>query len=1002
MRPGHPFIALVVLGLCLAWARTAMAQQDVGIARLGRAIAAQGELNADLRLATPRAQQEADQEAKRLDQDESDLEAAGVTMSALRQARFDADTRRTRLAGVEDRARFFTDEVRKLDREMALLAQQPPAPADSLEAYAAGLRLDKLRQLRDRTQETVDLYRQGAVAIAGQLDTLNQRLALLQARARLGAVDEAAELGADPRARALREFVVRTGRDSVRLANEASAIEARSESDSLRKRQLELRADEAFLRSNLRAADIDLLGIEKQLGYLQGIAATERGILPRRLATEGLAAVQQVGDRLDARTKAVAGLRRSLDDQRSLLPRPTPATAPVIRAMRNVIDDLYGTVDGQEAAVARLRTTAGAVTADFQRLETAATGETLLARNVLPVSVQAWQRIGRSAGRLPAQLAASFVKAAQDVQIKVAIAPRDQLGLAAAAAIGLLLGAFLVRHLLHSRLIAGQPDSALATPAAAVRDSILTLVPAAVWWAAAYVLGLSRETMLLIGGVLAIWPVVAFVLLLARRVLFRDARDGLEVRQRFYRSLRWTMVLGGVLAALVILTSTLPLSPALADLVDRSAMLCVLLIAVPGLQLRSLILALAGGRERAGLVSRLAARASLLVPLVLAGAAAIGLAGYLSLAWTIIGHFLWLVLFGGLLLLALGILGDLRLSLRRQIGEHFPDNSYFWILNFLDPTYRLLQLLLTLVAGWALLRIYGWDSSTPGIRELLAIGRIPVLRLGASALSVQDTFLAVLLVGFAFWIGGWSQQVSYNLALTRVRDLGIRQSLSTFVQYIVIVLGLLLTLKVIGLDLTALTVFAASIGVGIGFGLQNVVNNFISGILLLAERPLRVTDIVTIGGETGEVTRIGIRSLIVRTFDRKDLIIPNSAVIGNTFTNWTRNDETLREVLLFRISYRDDPRVVAAKVEEIARATKGVVPNPAPKASVYEFQEAAVIIRLQYYARLRGAVGGLDIRAEILSRVREAFAQAGIVIPTPSGDVTLPRAELRPGLQAPQ
>ena len=109
--------------------------------------------------------------------------------------------------------------------------------------------------------------------------------------------------------------------------------------------------------------------------------------------------------------------------------------------------------------------------------------------------------------------------------------------------------------------------------------------------------------MLLIGGVLAIWPVVAFVLLLARRVLFRDARDGLEVRQRFYRSLRWTLVLGGVLAALVILTSTLPLSPALADLVDRSAMLCVLLIALPGLQLRSLILALAGGRERAGLVS---------------------------------------------------------------------------------------------------------------------------------------------------------------------------------------------------------------------------------------------------------------------------------------------------------------------------------------------------------------------------------------------------------------
>ena len=209
-------------------------------------------------------------------------------------------------------------------------------------------------------------------------------------------------------------------------------------------------------------------------------------------------------------------------------------------------------------------------------------------------------------------------------------------------------------------------------------------------------LGLTRETLLLIGGLLAIWPVVAFVLLLARRVLFRDAREGLEVRQRFYRSLRWTLVLGGILAALVILTSTLPLSPALADLVDRSAMLCVLLIALPG-PAAALADPGVGRRPRACRAGCASGRPGQpLVPLVLAGAAAIGLAGYLNLAWTIIEHFLWLVLFGGLLLLALGILGDLRLSLRRQIGERFPDNSYFWILNFLDPAYRLLQLLVSL------------------------------------------------------------------------------------------------------------------------------------------------------------------------------------------------------------------------------------------------------------------------------------------------------------------
>ena len=179
MRQG---LSIIAFCLCLAWSATAMAQLDAGVSRLAKSIAAQEELNADLRLATPRATQEADQESARLDDDERNLEAAAVTMSALRQARFDADTRRTRLAGVQDRADFFAEEVRSLDREIALLAQQPPAPPDSLEAYAAALRMAKLRQLRDRMQETVDLYRKSAIAIAGQLDTLNQRLALLQAR----------------------------------------------------------------------------------------------------------------------------------------------------------------------------------------------------------------------------------------------------------------------------------------------------------------------------------------------------------------------------------------------------------------------------------------------------------------------------------------------------------------------------------------------------------------------------------------------------------------------------------------------------------------------------------------------------------------------------------------------------------------------------------------------------------------------------------------------------
>ena len=125
------------------------------------------------------------------------------------------------------------------------------------------------------------------------------------------------------------------------------------------------------------------------------------------------------------------------------------------------------------------------------------------------------------------------------------------------------------------------------------------------------------------------------------------------------------------------------------------------------------------------------------------------------------------------------------------------------------------------------------------------------------------------------WIGAWSRQVSLELAFARVRDHGLRHALATLIQYLVICCGVLLALQVIGLDLTTLMVFTASLGVGIGFGLQNIVNNFVSGILLLVERPLRVGDFVTVSGHEGEVTRIGFRSLTIRTFDKQEVFIPN-------------------------------------------------------------------------------------------------------------------------------
>jgi potassium efflux system protein len=234
------------------------------------------------------------------------------------------------------------------------------------------------------------------------------------------------------------------------------------------------------------------------------------------------------------------------------------------------------------------------------------------------------------------------------------------------------------------------------------------------------------------------------------------------------------------------------------------------------------------------------------------------------------------------------------------------------------------------------------------------------------------------LVAAVLWIGGWSQQVSYQLAYRKIRDQGLRQALATFTQYVVIVAGVLLALRIIGFDLTTLTVFAASLGVGIGFGMQNIVNNFISGILLLAERPLRIGDYVSIGPHQGHVTQIGIRSLTVRTPDKQEVVIPNGSVISKEFTNWTRTDDTVRDVQYLTIPYESDREEAIGIVQRILAEQPNVLKDPAPGVFLDGYTEQGVKIRVQYCFRFVRGPGTFATRSAVLLEIGRRFAEAGI------------------------
>jgi len=942
-----------------------------------KAIEAQRRVDAEFEAGLARVGEEAREEADRLQQDEAMLDSAKSTVADLRQLRSEIDGRKIRLQAVDDRIGYADVQMQRVEDSISALRQTTPAKPTTIEDLVQIVKLRRLRDLHTQMVNSIELLSRGRTAVSRRLALLEERLALAQANSQITSFDEAKELARDPRAAGLRQIVTRLVENSVRLGNQAASLA----SSELRPRRnlLEMQADRTFLRSNLRAGDIELLGLRAQLEFLQTLLVEPS--VPVRLLNDAGTALADLSKRAQHRLSVIAEMRRQLADQDALLRVSSSDLAAQVEVLNSIGEELRTLASDQEAEIGRIEATIAGLRKDFRDRVRTVQARALFLRQSLPASAEAWEHTRDGLVRLPARIGESFSRSGK--QIAEAIRSGAPLRLAGAGFVVVAIGlaALWARRALRRVLSQAEHRRAFVPIAASIRANVFTLMPALGWYAAGKILRVPDVPLLLVFGLLAVWPTLAFLLDLAGRLLLDPVTAQSAVRRRFYSRLRWTIILGGIIAGFVAITFTLPLAPAVADLVGRTAMLCLLLIAATAVLLPKLVLT--AWRETRGespLCIRLATGLSALVPAVLVTAAILGLAGYLNLAWNVTAVLLWLLVVGAVWTVLLGLLRDGAARLRERFAGGRGDLGDFWVVDFLDPAYRLIQLALTLAAGWALVRIYGWTAETPGVSHLLAFGRAPVISLGQSTLRVQDIVIAVIMVAIAFWMGGWSRQVSYNLALARIHDLSIRHSLSIFVQYVVTILGLVLALKLIGLDLTALTLFAASLGIGIGFGLQNVVNNFISGVLLLAERPLRVGDTVTIGSATGDVTRIGIRSLTVLTFEQKEVIIPNSAVVSESFTNWTKSNDTMRDVLTFRVSLSDNAEHAAQLIAEVARSIDGVLAEPPPKATIWELTEIGIAIRLQYFIHATGPF--LDIRDSVLRDALEALARDGFTIPT--------------------
>ncbi len=219
-------------------------------------------------------------------------------------------------------------------------------------------------------------------------------------------------------------------------------------------------------------------------------------------------------------------------------------------------------------------------------------------------------------------------------------------------------------------------------------------------------------------------------------------------------------------------------------------------------------------------------------------------------------------------------------------------------------------------------------------------------------------------------------------------DTGLKDSITTITTYLIWGIGIFISLRMIGVSSTSLTVVFGALSIGLGFGLQNIFNNFISGIILLFERPIQVGDAVEINGIWGVVQKINVRSTLVQTYDNASLIIPNSEFISNKVINWSFKDHRIRRVITVGVAYGSDTALVSSTLTEIAEKAQWVLKTPESDVLFSDFGDSALIFKLRVWTLVDQMV---KVETHIRFEIERLFRERHIEIPFPQHDVHIIR-----------
>jgi small-conductance mechanosensitive channel len=297
--------------------------------------------------------------------------------------------------------------------------------------------------------------------------------------------------------------------------------------------------------------------------------------------------------------------------------------------------------------------------------------------------------------------------------------------------------------------------------------------------------------------------------------------------------------------------------------------------------------------------------------------------------------------------------------------------------------FRLIRLLA--VIGWAVATLEGFevfDDVLRGARRALE----SEISIGDFSVVPADILIFVVVVWLTFKISQLLRFVLDTDVMPRL-DLprGVPAAIDRLSHYTIVVAGVMIAATAAGLDFSRINLIVGALGVGIGFGLQNVVNNFVSGLILLFERPIRVGDRIQLDQISGTVKDIGMRASVVRTWDGAEVIVPNANLISSEVINWTLSDERRRVEIPVGVAFGTDPQAVLTLLLSVAKSHPDVLNDPEPVALFFGFGDSALNFELRAWT----STDFLRVASELRVAITEALAGAGITIPFPQRDLHL-------------